>query len=307
MHAGFSQTNGSDASFKKEVAAALKPSRPTVKRSCQPLYVTTLAVLCCCTAFAVFRIVSNGGLLGSNTLVAITTTTTYGHVLSAVQRLRCTQHSNTSTNATGCKQQQQRVLQGILRAAALDPSLWRTWDTAPQYQPVYGAWQLFQQPTHMETAAQNAVSPALRHVPRGTRWLVAVAPVWPPADLAVWASLKDWNVVVVSCVCCNVLCFPGCSTPQTFSLVLQVTHADVHVAKPYDCITVLTPEAQQALPLVTATLNSGDRRAQKNLGYLYAIANGADVVLDAEDGLPLHIGKPAACHPCSCSPTSAVW
>lgn len=73
-----------------------------------------------------------------------------------------------------------------------------------------------------------------------------------------------------------------------------MTHAEVELAKPYDSITVLTPQAQQALPLVTAMLQPGHRHAQKNLGYLYAIALGADVVYDAEDGLPLHIGESAA-------------
>jgi hypothetical protein len=190
------------------VAAALRPSRPSAKRPCQPLFVTALAIVCCCAAFLVLCTFSRGGMLGPTGAAATTTTSSSGHVLSAIQRLRCAQlgsssnGSSSNTTDAGCKVKQQRLLRGILRAAALDPSLWRPWDAAQPYQPVYGSWQLFQRTRETEGSAaaaiRNAVPPGLRHQPRGTKWIVAVAPVWPPSDLATWSSLKDWNTVVVS-------------------------------------------------------------------------------------------------------------
>jgi STELLO glycosyltransferases len=80
----------------------------------------------------------------------------------------------------------------------------------------------------------------------------------PTKALNAFSQMQDWQVVVVA----------DRKTPQNWQL---------------PNVKVLTVAEQEILPLETAKLLPWNHYARKNLGYLYAIMNGAQVIYETDD------------------------
>lgn len=80
----------------------------------------------------------------------------------------------------------------------------------------------------------------------------------PTEAIKKWSQIKDWQVLVVA----------DLKTPIDWD---------------YENVKILTVEEQQSLPLETAKLLPYNHYARKNLGYLYAIMQGAKLIYETDD------------------------
>lgn len=80
----------------------------------------------------------------------------------------------------------------------------------------------------------------------------------PTKALRAFSQFQDWQVVVVA----------DRKTPQDWQV---------------DRVKILTVEAQETLPLQTAKLLRWNHYARKNIGYLYAIMQGAQLIYETDD------------------------
>ncbi|CAN0428880.1 unnamed protein product [Pylaiella littoralis] len=113
--------------------------------------------------------------------------------------------------------------------------------------------------------ADDLITPALSRFPRPPetqlckRWAVLRSVVEPTETVKQLAELPDWCVVVIG---------------------------DENGPIEYDVagVTYLTPDDQEALPYRVAGLLPWNHLGRKNVGYMYAIHRGAEVIYDVDDG-----------------------
>lgn len=91
-----------------------------------------------------------------------------------------------------------------------------------------------------------------------TKWVVVTSINYPTKALIKLAQLKDWRVVVVG----------DKKTPHDWFL---------------ENCDYLSPEAQQELGFNITKLLPWNHYSRKNIGYLYAIKNGATIIYDTDD------------------------
>lgn len=90
------------------------------------------------------------------------------------------------------------------------------------------------------------------------KFIVITSINYPTKALHAFQQLQDWQVVVVA----------DRKTPQDWQL---------------DNVKILTVEEQEKMPLETVKYLRWNHYARKNLGYLYAIMNGAELIYETDD------------------------
>jgi hypothetical protein len=91
-----------------------------------------------------------------------------------------------------------------------------------------------------------------------SRFIIITSINYPTQAVKEFNALEDWQVVVVA----------DLKTPQDWQL---------------EGAKLLTVEDQKALPFATAKLMPWNHYARKNLGYLYAISQGAELIYETDD------------------------
>ena len=90
------------------------------------------------------------------------------------------------------------------------------------------------------------------------KWIVVTTIQYPTPQLCKLAQIKDWHLLVVG----------DKKTPEDWHL---------------DNCTYLSPEKQLSLGYELSALLPWNHYCRKNIGYLYAIENGAEVIYDTDD------------------------
>jgi hypothetical protein len=90
------------------------------------------------------------------------------------------------------------------------------------------------------------------------KFIIITSINYPTKALRAFSQFTDWNIVVVA----------DRKTPKDWQL---------------DNVKVLTVEEQEALPLETVKFLPWNHYARKNLGYLYAIMQGAELLYETDD------------------------
>lgn len=104
----------------------------------------------------------------------------------------------------------------------------------------------------------NLISHALRADRSGDKWIVVTTINYPSAGLKKLAALKSWNLVVIG----------DNKTPKDWHL---------------DNCTFLSIEEQKTLGYEITKLLPENHYCRKNIGYLYAISHGAQVIYETDD------------------------
>ncbi|RCN47518.1 hypothetical protein ANCCAN_06415 [Ancylostoma caninum] len=112
----------------------------------------------------------------------------------------------------------------------------------------------------MEKVRQPAINQQLYKLPApvSDKWIVVTSINYPSEDVKRLASLKGWNLVVVAD---------------------RKTPADWH----YDNVHFLSMDYQQKLHFRLSVVSPENSYTRKNIGYLYAIKNGANWIYDTDD------------------------
>ncbi|KAK6745815.1 hypothetical protein RB195_012123 [Necator americanus] len=112
----------------------------------------------------------------------------------------------------------------------------------------------FQQPTISTLKQRKYIQPA----PVSDKWIVVTSINYPSKDVKRLASLKNWNLVVVA----------DRKTPPNWN---------------YKGVHFLSMEYQESLGFRLSTVSPENSYTRKNIGYLYAIKNGAKWIYDTDD------------------------
>ncbi|KAF1752612.1 hypothetical protein GCK72_019167 [Caenorhabditis remanei] len=108
----------------------------------------------------------------------------------------------------------------------------------------------------MDDSSQNVIPVA--RVKKGNKWIVVTSVNHPTEDVKRLSSFRDWNLVVVA----------DTKTPIDWEL------EDVHF---------LSVEYQKTLPFSLVSSLPYKSYTRKNIGYLYAISQGAEWIYDTDD------------------------